>query len=87
MALQVMAPVMILWVCLTDVVTGNGTANDTLGVNINDSFYKTCNMPIEYDSTTGAITEIRSNNIGVLLLSRNGVCTFGSKFRVRFSDG
>lgn len=53
---------------------------------VHDSFYKRCNMPIEYDSTTGAITEMRSNNVGVLLLSSQGLCAFGSKMRVRFSD-
>ncbi len=52
----------------------------------NFSFYKKCNFPIEFDSTSGAITEIRSNNIGVMLLAKDGVCTFGSKMRLRFSD-
>ncbi len=51
------------------------------------SFYKKCNIPVEFDSTTGAITEIRSNNIGLLLISSQGICGFESKFRLRFSDG
>lgn len=50
-------------------------------------FYKTCNIPLEFDSTTGAITEIRSNNIGFCLVSEAGTCAFSSKWRVRFSDG
>ncbi len=49
-------------------------------------FYKTCNIPIEYSSTTGAIGEIRSNNISIFTMSSNGVCGFSSKWRVRFSD-
>ncbi len=49
--------------------------------------FKKCGFPIEYSSTTGAITEIRSNNIGVLLISRTGASGFASKFRLRFSDG
>ncbi len=65
---------------------GDGTTNDS-GVDvINDTFFKKCNIPIEFDATTGAITEIRSNNIGVILLAKNGTATFESKFRLRFSD-
>ncbi len=51
------------------------------------SFFKKCNIPLEFDSTTGAITEIRSNNLGVLLLADQGnTSTFDSKMRLRFSD-
>ncbi len=66
---------------------GDGTANDAFAVNRNFTFNKTCNIPLEFDSTTGVITEIRSNNVGVLLLSKTGVCAFDSKMRIRFSDG
>jgi len=52
-------------------------------------FYKKCNIPIEFSSTTGAITEIRSNNLFLMaggsrtddLVTVNGAC------RVRFTDG
>ncbi len=55
---------------------------------IHDSFYKMCEIPLEFDSTTGAITEIRSNNLGVILLTKAGnLTTFASQFRLRFSDG
>ncbi len=50
-------------------------------------FYKRCNIPLEFSSTTGAIAEIRSNNIGVLLITRGGLGGFASKIRLRFSDG
>ncbi len=66
--------------------SGDGTANDGHRFNMNDSLYKKVNVPVEFDAGTGAITEIRSNNIGVLLLSKNGLCVFESKMRVRFSD-
>ncbi len=67
--------------------TGDGAANDAVPFTINDSFYYKCTMPVEYDSTTGAITEIRSNNVGVLLLSDIGdLAGFTSKMRVRFTD-
>ncbi len=66
---------------------GDGTSNDTAEVTIHDSYYKTCALPIEWDSTTGAITEIRSNNIGVLIVSKEGgVVSMDSKMRLRFSD-
>ncbi len=53
----------------------------------NYHFYKRCTIPIEWNSTTGAIAEIRSNNIGVMLISSTGICGFASQFRLRFSDG
>ncbi len=67
-------------------LSGDGTTVDSPRFNFNDTFFKKVNIPIEYDSTTGAITEQRSNNIGVLILSKNGLCTFDSKMRIRFSD-
>lgn len=48
--------------------------------------YWTCNFPIEYNNTTGAIAEIRSNNIAVMLISDKGIAGFASQFRFRFSD-
>ena len=50
------------------------------------AFYKMCNIPLEFSATTGAMGEIRSNNIGVLLISANGQAKFESKIRLRFSD-
>ncbi len=55
------------------------------------SFFKKCNIAIEYDNTatTGVLSTIRSNNLGILLISRDGDNTglaFDSKVRLRFSD-
>lgn len=50
------------------------------------AFYKKCNIPIEFNSTTGAITEIRSNNVGIMCISKNGIATFLGNTRIRFSD-
>ncbi len=64
---------------------GGGT--DTGQYGLADTFFKTCNLPITYDSTatTGAIATLRDNNIGVLLLGDQGaVVAFESKMRVRF---
>ncbi len=66
---------------------GNGTANDAPLQEHTFSFYKACHIPLEFDSTTGAITEIRSNNLGVALIAKTGSVGFASKFRLRFSDG
>ncbi len=65
---------------------GDGTTEDYGATLITDTFFKKVNLPIEFDSTAGAITEIKSNNLGVLMLSRNGKAGFASKIRLRFSD-
>ncbi len=57
------------------------------GVTQNYQWHKKCNVPIEFSSTTGALSEVRSNNIGSIHISRNGVASFLSEIRVRFSDG
>ncbi len=50
------------------------------------TFNKKCEIPIEFSGTAGTIDEIRSNNIGVLLVGLNGTAGFLSSFRLRFSD-
>ncbi len=52
----------------------------------NYSFYKSCALPIEFNAATGAIAEIKSNNIGVLVISNAGTINLESKFRLRFTD-
>ncbi len=51
-------------------------------------FFKNCSIPIEFDNSasTGVLTTIRTNNLGVLLIARSGVAGFDSDFRLRFSD-
>ncbi len=66
--------------------SGGATDNDYAEVVFDDTFFKKVNIPIEYDNTTGAIGEIRSNNIGLLLITENGAGGLVSKFRFRFSD-
>ncbi len=65
---------------------GNGTADSFSKEQVTDTFFKKVNIPIEFNSTAGAITEITSNNIGVLLISHAGLAGFESKIRLRFSD-
>ncbi len=56
------------------------------GVTRNFSFFKKCAIPIEFDSTTGALTEIRSNNLGLLIVAEDGAASLVSRVRLRFSD-
>lgn len=69
-----------------------GMASDGAGVVSqvrtakNGTFNKKCSIPIEFDSTTGAITEIRSNNLGVLIVANDAIAIMDSKVRLRFSD-
>ncbi len=50
------------------------------------SFNKKCEIPIEFNAGNGVLTEIRSNNLGVLLVGLNGTAGFLSSIRLRFSD-
>lgn len=70
---------------LTTMASDNGGVVSNSAVVRNGSFYKKCNVPLEFSSTTGAITEIRSNNIGVLLISAEGTAKFDSSIRIRFT--
>ncbi len=49
---------------------------------------KTVFIPIEYDSTTGAVTEIKSNNIGCRIWAKDGASLelLDSVMRIRFAD-
>jgi len=47
-----------------------------------------CNIPLEFDATasTGVLTMIRSNNLGVFCSSRQGISTVAYTTRIRYSD-
>lgn len=49
-------------------------------------FSLNCNIPIEFDGATGALTEIRSNNIGCLVLGERAGSDFRAAIRLRYSD-
>lgn len=67
-------------------MAGNGTTQDSMEVVRYDSWFKKLNMPIDYSSSVGSITELKSNNIFVLLISTDGNCSFDGNVRMRFSD-
>ncbi len=63
---------------------GNGTANEAGGMTFDLKYFKKCNVPVEYDLTTGAITEIRSNNLVLVCFSDQARVRFNASFRFRF---
>lgn len=68
---------------------GAPTATASFGeVYKNISWFKACNIPIEYDATasTGALTTIRSNNLMVIGVSNEGIAQVGWTCRIRYSD-
>lgn len=66
------------------------TGYSTPRVFKNSSFFKKVNIPIEFDSSldTGALSTIRSNNIGLWVLTRAGLdtSTMEGHFRIRYAD-
>ncbi len=65
---------------------GDGATNDYNESKYFFKFHKDCNIPLEFSSTTGAITEIRSNNVFMMINSENGLAGLKSQVRIRFSD-
>ncbi len=67
--------------------SGGGTTVFSFGENVvNDTYSIVCRIPIEYTGTTTAITEIRSNNVGIITISENATSAFNGVARIRFSD-
>ncbi len=65
---------------------GDGANNDYAAVVTAGKFSKKCSIPIEFSNTTGALTEIRSNNVGILLIgSTSSIVSIESQVRIRFS--
>lgn len=66
-----------------------GTANKINGYIVEDSFFKNIEIPIEFSGATGAIGEIASNNIGLLVLTLDGTdmqTQMEGQVRLRFED-
>lgn len=66
--------------------TLNSTSQDAASAEVNENytFYKKCNIPLEFSNTSGVIGEVRSNNIGILMVCSGGFIGIASKMRVRF---
>lgn len=74
----------------TAIGAGNGTANDSIRVVHDYQVNLAINtfIPIEFSSTAGALTEIKSNNIGILIYAKAGgrMLLRPSRIRIRFMD-
>ncbi len=66
--------------------SGGAADNDYAAVNIPFSFFTKLSFPIEFSGATGAITEIKSNNIGILAISKNAEAQMFSVTRFRYTD-
>ncbi len=81
----------ILWTKTIDLCceAGSGDSDRTTSeygaVVISFKVYKKVHIPIEYDSTAGAITEIRSNNISMAACTSGGFAGYSSNWRFRFT--
>lgn len=69
----------------------NATAGVTTaynGVSKFINYYKKCNIPLEFSSTTGAITELKSNHIFLAYgsFSQDDTVSFAGACRLRFDD-
>ncbi len=65
---------------------GDGTTNDTFAWSKTLRFNRKLRITLEFSDAAGVITNLRSNNIGVLTLSSNGTSELQSQMRIRFSD-
>ncbi len=67
---------------------GDGAVNDFPGVVRNGTFYKNCNIVMEFKGTDtpAIITNVRTNNLGILLISeQGGIADLDSQIRLRFT--
>ncbi len=53
---------------------------------ISGKFYKKVNIPLEYGGVGATVAELRSNNVGVLLMTATGVAGYACKTRIRYAD-
>lgn len=69
------------------VAVGTVASHDVAPVAVSDTFFYKCSIPIEFSAAAGVMTEIRSNNVNMLVISRNGLCRIDAIARIRFTDG
>jgi len=76
------------WVMDFNAAAGVATAFNRTAKHI--EFYKRCNIPLEFSSTTGAITELRSNNLFLMAGTGGGASddtvSLTGTCRLRYSD-
>ncbi len=64
---------------------GNGTTDQFSSMTRFKKWSIKVKIPIEYNSTTGTLPEVRSNNIGIFMLTKSGNSALNGKIRIRFT--
>ncbi len=68
-------------------LSGNGTTHAFPNSVIHFGFHKKVEIPIQYDSTAGAITEVQTNNLQLIGVNDNNTtCTLDGTIRLRYVD-
>lgn len=65
---------------------GATTADSSGEKAVTYQWHMRCRIPIEFSGATTAISEVRSNNVGVLAITDGGRMDLSSSARVRFAD-
>ncbi len=65
--------------------SGNGTANDVFSNEFQLQYRKNLNLPIEYNNTAGALTEMSTNNLALMYISRRNRTAIDGRCRIRFT--
>ncbi len=68
---------------------GNGTSdNDLVEFGKGITWNKRCNIPVEFNGVGGGLSEIRSNNVGVMAIidTSEPVTRIGYTVRIRYND-
>ena len=64
---------------------GTNAGNSDTGITWS-AIYKKLNLDVHFSSTTGAITELRSNNIGLLYFADTSLANMNGTIRVKYID-
>lgn len=69
-------------------LSGNGTTSVSGEKQVYINVNKKCNIPLEFDASTGAITDLTSSNVGVIVWIQDSApaVVFQMNARVRYSD-
>ena len=70
----------------TTAVSGDGTTHASVEREAFFQIHKKVNIPVQFSSTTGAISEIQNNNVGLLFIVSNANVDVTYRCRVRFRE-
>lgn len=74
------------YVMNTGAATVVSSAIVTAPITRNVNYYINMRMPVEFNSTAGTIDEIKSNNLGVIYISKHvNITQIKGKFRIRYT--